>query len=72
MARTSGGPWWLGGGELCPFCEQRFSYAVEVRCLDCDRPICPVCVVRVRVTREHYCPECQPGGAGRRGDEPEG
>ena len=48
-------PWWLAGGEeTCPSCEQRYAYEVEVRCVDCDGPMCPVCAAWIEQ-------ECQPG-----------
>lgn len=54
--------WWLeGGGEQCEFCLRRYVYEVEVRCVACDAPVCPLCVVRVRETLETYCPSCPPG-----------
>lgn len=51
------GPWWLDGDEDCPHCEQRYALEMEVRCVDCDAPICPFCVVRVRA--RVYCPQCE-------------
>lgn len=71
--------WWLAGGsEVCDFCLQRYAWEVEVRCVACDRPVCPVCVVTVRervperagperaprerAGPERFCPECFPGG----------
>jgi hypothetical protein len=50
--------WWLAGGEHdCPHCEQTYAYEVEARCLECDAPICPMCVVRVE--KHLYCPDCR-------------
>ena len=56
-------PWWLDlGEEDCPHCEQPYSYHAEVRCLECDAPICPMCVVHIH---EHaVCPDCRPTGEG--------
>jgi hypothetical protein len=50
--------WWLESGEEdCPHCEQTYTYAAEVRCFECDAPICPMCIVRVH---EHVlCPDCR-------------
>jgi hypothetical protein len=53
--------WWLDGGdEQCRVCHQRYAYEVEYRCVDCDAPICPFCVITVRRTRRSYCPGCDP------------
>lgn len=51
-------PWWLGEGEEeCPHCGQFYAVEVEVRCVDCDGPMCPHC--KVRHTEVHYvCPAC--------------
>ncbi|MCB9730623.1 MAG: hypothetical protein H6746_19285 [Deltaproteobacteria bacterium] len=35
--------------ERCPHCLQTYVYELEVRCVDCDGPACPLCVVDVRV-----------------------
>ena len=50
------GAWWLAGDEDCPHCDQRYAVEMEVRCVDCDAPICPFCVMRVTV--HSYCPDC--------------
>lgn len=53
--------WWLEGGtEQCPVCLQRYAYEVEYRCVDCDAPVCPFCVVAVRRTGRAWCPGCAP------------
>ena len=52
-------PWWLAGGdETCPSCERRYAYEIEVRCIDCDGPMCPVCAAWVE--RRSYCKGCAP------------
>jgi hypothetical protein len=58
-------PWWLAGGtERCPVCLQLYAYEVQVRCVDCDGPLCPCCAVEVRLDAvARRCPGC--------GDEPE-
>jgi hypothetical protein len=54
-------PWWVAGGqERCGFCAQTYVYEVEYRCVSCDAPVCPHCVVIVRTRRETYCPSCPP------------
>lgn len=57
-------PWWLSGEETCEFCAQQYTLEVEFRCVDCDRPICPMCVVVVRESHRVVCPECHPDAAG--------
>lgn len=65
MERASTIAWWLEeGSEECPFCLQSYHYEVEVRCVDCDRPMCPQCTVRVRVRHEVHCPDCEPAEGG--------
>ena len=59
--------WWLDGGtEQCHVCLQSYAYEAEYRCVDCDAPICPYCVVRVKRTGRVYCPGCGPGRKRRR------
>jgi hypothetical protein len=36
-------PWWLGGEERCPVCLQVYVLEMEVRCVNCDGPHCPLC-----------------------------
>ncbi|HEX2254115.1 MAG TPA: hypothetical protein VHQ65_12670 [Thermoanaerobaculia bacterium] len=63
-------PWWLEGGEeTCDLCLATYAYEVEVRCVDCDQPMCPTCAVWVRRRTAVYCSECAPGSA-EAGDEP--
>lgn len=53
-------PWWVeGGSETCPFCLQSYVYELEIRCHDCDSPLCPQCVVTERFALvNHLCPDC--------------
>lgn len=40
-------------------CLQSYHYELEYRCVDCDQPLCPDCVVRVSVeVAELHCPDC--------------
>ena len=56
-------PWWLQPGtETCPFCEAGYPFGAGYYCIDCDRPICPVCVVEIHASRKVYCPQCLPSG----------
>jgi hypothetical protein len=49
--------WWEEAGpDYCEFCQHAFRVEVGFHCADCDRPICPVCVIRVREWAA--CPEC--------------
>ncbi len=50
--------WWFEGEERCPFCLGTYVYEVEVRCVECDRPACPLCAVRVRGGAGFLCPDC--------------
>jgi hypothetical protein len=53
--------WWIeGGAETCGFCLERYSYEGEYRCVECDRAVCPMCVLEIRGRHAVYCPECQP------------
>ncbi|MDX1622861.1 MAG: hypothetical protein R3199_02650 [Gemmatimonadota bacterium] len=56
--------WVERADEPCPFCLQRYVLELEVRCVACDQPVCPVCVVRIRENRELLCPECPPDARG--------
>lgn len=42
--------------EQCPACLQLYRYELEYRCVLCDEPLCPLCVMRVRET--WACPGC--------------
>jgi hypothetical protein len=51
-------PWWLADAtETCPACGQAYAYHTEIRCFDCDGPLCPICV-EVTNTLEFSCPDC--------------
>lgn len=51
--------WWLGNGEEeCAHCDHSYAYEAEVRCVHCDAPMCPMCVVRMG--RRVFCPGCAP------------
>ena len=57
-------PWWaLTGSETCAVCLATFDLEVEVRCHDCDAPVCPLCVVEVEATTSLHCVACSPGEA---------
>jgi hypothetical protein len=51
-------PWWLGGDEECPHCGQLYAWEAQSRCVGCDAPACPLCIVRAR--HEALCPDCAP------------
>ncbi|HEX8410187.1 MAG TPA: hypothetical protein VF883_15090 [Thermoanaerobaculia bacterium] len=56
-------PYWLFGHEqTCAECGQKHAHAVEARCVACDEPHCPTCVVVV--DGEVFCAECEPKPAG--------
>jgi len=51
-------PWWLSDAtEMCPACGQAYAYHTEIRCVDCDGPLCPICV-QVTTTLELSCADC--------------
>jgi hypothetical protein len=56
-------PWWLSGGsERCPRCLQLYLYEVEVRCVSCDGPLCPLCSVELSLTvQQACCGHCREG-----------
>lgn len=47
---------WAEGSDECPHCGQRYAYELEARCMHCDDPMCPVCMLRVR--GQTRCPRC--------------
>ena len=57
--RFSGAAWWdEAGPDYCEFCQHTFYVEVGFYCADCDRPICPVCVVTVHGQEGVTCSEC--------------
>ncbi|HXT20294.1 MAG TPA: hypothetical protein VN923_06065 [Thermoanaerobaculia bacterium] len=51
---------------MCPHCLQLYHYELEVRCADCDGPLCPSCAARLSIeVVELHCPDC--GDAERAG-----
>jgi hypothetical protein len=55
--------WWQAtGGETCSVCAARFDLEVEVRCVACDAPLCPVCAVVVSGAAERVCAGCTETG----------
>lgn len=56
-------PWWLESGvEECEVCFAAVHYEALYHCVDCDRPLCPVCAVTVIETRSVVCSECGEAG----------
>ncbi len=58
MIVREGRGWVDGERDLCGFCLQVYVVELEVRCVGCDRAVCPMCVVRLEVSAEMLCPEC--------------
>jgi len=53
--------WWLSGGsQQCRYCLGWYAWEVALHCIDCDAPVCPLCVVRRRAERLVACPACGP------------
>lgn len=44
--------------ENCPHCREGYVYELELRCVECDGPMCPLCVVQVKGAVGHICPVC--------------
>ncbi len=58
MDRNRGLCYWLfGGTETCGHCGQSFVYEMEIRCGECDGPVCPLCA-RADWGEEATCPDC--------------
>lgn len=56
-------PWWSEPGpEQCAFCLQAYYAEMGYYCFDCDRAVCPVCVVQLREQGSVHCPECHGQG----------
>lgn len=52
-------PWWSEPGpDACEFCLSAFHVEVGFYCWECDRPVCPVCVVTRLEQKAVFCPEC--------------
>jgi hypothetical protein len=50
-------PYWLRRGErTCSECHGTHAYEIEARCVACDRPFCPICIVVI--AGEVFCPGC--------------
>lgn len=53
--------WWNEPGpDYCEFCHHTFQVEVGYHCIECDRPVCPLCFVAVRERHVVMCPECKP------------
>jgi hypothetical protein len=50
--------WWLEGQEHCVFCGHAYVLEMECRCVDCDHPLCPGCVLEITQVRGVFCAEC--------------
>jgi hypothetical protein len=51
-------PWWLGGGERCEVCLQPYVLEMEVCCVNCDGPHCPLCSAAWRERGLPGCARC--------------
>jgi hypothetical protein len=49
---------WINGTERCSFCTGSYAWEVGVYCVDCDGPMCPLCLVVVYGSDGPRCPEC--------------
>ena len=51
-------PWWLDEGtETCPACSHAYVIQTEYRCVECDGPLCGMCVEST-IETEIFCPGC--------------
>lgn len=53
-------PWWLEEGEEDCSCGSTYVLELELRCADCDVPMCVHCV-RIYQSRR-LCSDCMPSG----------
>lgn len=53
--------WIVQDTEMCEHCGQTYAYELERYCIECDAPICPLCVVIAR--EEVRCPAHVAGDA---------
>lgn len=52
--------WWMSPEQECRFCVSDFAVLAEIFCADCDRPVCPMCIVAVPEAAVRYiCPDCR-------------
>ncbi len=51
-------PWWLSGEQTCEHCLELYSREIGYHCTRCDQPVCPLCALVIRETREIVCPHC--------------
>ena len=56
-------PWWATtGDETCAYCLQCYHYHLEIRCTNCDEPLCPSCATHLSIEIVAlHCPECATG-----------
>lgn len=56
-------PFWADPGpDICDFCEFFYYTEVGYHCTECDRPVCPSCMVTLYEFRAVLCPECSEEG----------
>lgn len=54
-------PWWMWPEQECLFCVSDYAMLAEIYCADCDRPLCPMCVIVIHESAPRFfCPECKP------------
>ena len=58
--RKQNAPWWLDEGtEVCPACSHTYAIQTEYRCVECDGPLCGMCV-EITFESEITCRDCVP------------
>ena len=56
-AVESPAPWWIEAADLeCAHCGSGYAFEREVRCIDCDSSMCPMCMIRIGA--RVLCPDC--------------
>lgn len=56
--------WWRERGpQVCGHCHHGYHVEMASWCVDCDEPVCPVCVVTIRARRVVLCPACAPAAS---------
>ena len=55
--QSAGEVWWIEGADAeCRHCSLGYAFEREVHCIECDAPMCPLCVERIE--SRVLCPDC--------------
>lgn len=62
-SKTAAAQWWdAPGPDHCQFCQHGFHVEIGYYCVECDRPVCPLCAIAVHEDRTVLCPHCSAAG----------